>query len=117
MRSAVYGTKTDREELLRLLSALPEQCYRKIRVTVYSDHDSFIAGLRESPPDIVMVMMDGADGMEGVIAARNICGDVPVLWFSDDGGFGAQSYRLGCAYFHQKPVSPQILSAAIAKCG
>lgn len=117
MRSAVYGTKTDREELLRLLSALPEQCYRKIWVTVYPDHDSFIAGLGESPPDIVMVMMDGADGMEGVIAARNICGDVPVLWFSDDGGFGAQSYRLGCAYFHQKPVSPQILSAAIAKCG
>ena len=86
MRSAVYGTKTDREELSRLLSALPEQCYRKIRVTDYPDRDSFIAGLRESPPDIVVVMMDGADGMEGVIAARNICGDVLVLWFSDGGG-------------------------------
>ena len=42
--------------------------------------------------------------------------DVPVLWFSNDNGFGAQSYRLGCAYFHKKPVSPQILSAAIARC-
>ena len=60
--------------------------------------------------------MDGADGMEGVIAAKNVCGEVPVLCFSNDGGFGAQSYRLGCAYFHKKPVSAQILSAAIAKC-
>ena len=44
------------------------------------------------------------------------CKDVPVLWFSDDNGFGVQSYRLGCAYFHKKPVSPQVLSAAIARC-
>ena len=63
-----------------------------------------------------MIAMDGADGMEGVIAAKSVCKDVPVLWFSDDNGFGAQSYRLGCAYFHKKPVPPQVLSAAIARC-
>ena len=48
--------------------------------------------------------------------AKSVCKNVPVLWFSNDNGFGAQSYRLGCAYFHKKPVSPQILSAAIARC-
>ena len=54
--------------------------------------------------------------MEGVIAAKSLLKNVPVVWFSNDSGFGAQSYRLGCAYFHPKPVSAEILSAAIAKC-
>lgn len=54
--------------------------------------------------------------MEGVIAAKTLCLDIPVLWFSEDGDFGAQSYRLGCTYFHQKPLSPEILLAALAKC-
>lgn len=116
MRLALYGTEADREELMRSLTALPDYCYRKMQVTDYPDYDSFIAGLSGSPPDGIVIAMDGADGMEGVIAARSVCKNVPVLWFSDDNGFGVQSYRLGCAYFHKKPVSPQILSAAIARC-
>lgn len=88
MRVTVYGTEADRRELADLLACLPDCSYRNVRVA----------------------------GMEGVIAARNTCGQVPVVWFSNDGGFGAQSYRLGCAYFHEKPVSPRVLSAAIAKC-
>ena len=63
-----------------------------------------------------MVTVNGAEGMEGVIAARDLWKNVPVIWFSDDNGFGVQSYRLGCAYFHKKPISAGILSAAIAKC-
>ena len=39
-----------------------------------------------------------------VIAAKNADGDTPVIWLSDDEGFGAQSYRLGCTYFHKKPI-------------
>lgn len=116
MKLILYGTESDKKELVHSLAALPEWCYRKIQVTGYYDYDSFIAGLRGSPPDCIVIAMDGADGMEGVIAAKSICEDVPVLWFSNDNGFGVQSYRLGCAYFHKKPVSPGILSAAITKC-
>ena len=54
--------------------------------------------------DLIIVLADGADGMEGVIAAKNADGDTPVIWLSDDEGFGAQSYRLGCTYFHKKPT-------------
>ena len=117
MRLILYGTEADKNEFKRSITALPDWTYRKMQVTAYPDYDSFITGLSESPPDGIVVVMDGADGMEGVIAAKSLCEGVPVLWFSDDNGFGVQSYRLGCAYFHQKPVSPQILSAAIAKCG
>ena len=116
MRLILYGSKADNSELVRAISDIPELCYRHIRIEDYSDRDGFLAGLSGSPPDGVIVAMDGADGMEGVIAAKTLCRDIPVLWFSDDGDFGAQSYRLGCAYFHKKPLSPQILSAALAKC-
>ena len=102
MRLILYGTKTDRDEFMCSVTALPDLRYRKMQITGYLDYDSFITGLGESPP--------------GVIAAKSVCKNVPVLWFSNDNGFGAQSYRLGCAYFHKKPVSPQILSAAIARC-
>lgn len=116
MRLILYGSKADKSELVRAVSGIPELCYRHIRIEDYSNRDSFLMGLSGSPPDSVVVAMNGADGMEGVIAAKTLCRDIPVLWFSDDGNFGAQSYRLGCAYFHQKPISPQILSAALAKC-
>ena len=116
MRLILYGSKADKSELVRAVSGIPELCYRNIRIEDYSNRDNFLRGLGGSPPDGIVVAMNGADGMEGVIAAKTAFRDIPVVWFSDDGGFGAQSYRLGCAYFHKKPISPEILSAAITKC-
>ena len=116
MRLIFYGTASDKDDFMRAIAALPQWCYRKILVTNCPDYDRFVAALEERMPDCIVIAMDGADGMEGVIAAKSVCKNVPVLWFSNDNGFGAQSYRLGCAYFHKKPVSPQILSAAIARC-
>ena len=116
MRLILYGSKADKAAFTAMISAMPELSYRHIRIEDYSNRDSFLMGLSGSPPDGVVVAMNGADGMEGVIAAKTVFRDIPVLWFSDDGGFGAQSYRLGCAYFHKKPLSPEILSAALAKC-
>ena len=46
---------------------------------------------------MIIVAVDGAIGMEGVIASKNIRPDTAVIWFSDDKAFGAQSYRLGCS--------------------
>lgn len=116
MRLVLYGTELDRNEIMGSFAALPNWRYRKISVSECPDYDGFVTELSESSPDCIVITVNGAEGMEGVIAARSICEHVPVLWFSDDSGFGVQSYRLGCAYFHQKPVSPQILSVAIAKC-
>lgn len=116
MRVAVYGAESERRDFAEAIPALPGCCYRSIQVIGYSDYDSYIDGLRDSPPGCVIVTADGAAGMEGVIAARSLLGDVPIIWFSDDGNFGAQSYRLGCTYFHVKPVSSEILSSAMAKC-
>lgn len=88
MRLILYGTESDQNEFIYALGGLPEWYYRKMQITGYLDYDSFITGLRETPPDGIVISMNGADGMEGVIAAKSICENVPVLWFSDDNGFG-----------------------------
>ena len=77
MRLILYGTKTDRDEFMCSVTALPDLRYRKMQVTDYPDYDSFITGLGESPPDCIVIAMDGADGMEGVIAAKSVCKNVP----------------------------------------
>lgn len=116
MRLILYGTDTDKLELAEMISSIPELSYRHICIEDHSQRDSFLTGLGGSPPDGIVVAMNGADGMEGVIAAKTAFRDIPIVWLSDDGDFGAQSYRLGCAYFHKKPLSSEILSAALGKC-
>ncbi len=116
MNLLLFGTEADKDEFEKLLSDLPDYCYRNVRIAAFSDYDGFVAALGESPPECIAVTINGAAGMEGVIAAKSTYQNVPVLWFSDDGGFGVQSYRLGCTFFHTKPVSPKIFSAAMARC-
>ena len=98
-----------------MISAIPKLCFRHIRIEDHSDRDSFLTGPGGSLPDGIVITMDGDDGMEGVIAVKTLCRDMPVLRFSIDGDFVTQFYRLGCACFHEKPLLPQSLSAASAK--
>lgn len=65
---------------------------------------------------MIVVMADGAEGMEGVMAARTLCPEVDLLWLSDDEGFGPQSYRLGCTYFGKKTITEQLVSHAYRRC-
>ena len=83
MRLILYGTKTDRDEFMCSVTALPDLRYRKMQITGYLDYDSFITGLGESPPDCIVIAMDGADGMEGVIAAKNLCESVGFRMITD----------------------------------
>ena len=45
MRLILYGTKTDRDEFMCSVTALPDLRYRKMQVTGYPDYDSFITGV------------------------------------------------------------------------
>ena len=64
MRLILYGTEADKDEFMCSVTALPDLRYRKMQITGYLDYDSFITGLGESPPDCIVIAMDGADGME-----------------------------------------------------
>ena len=40
MRLILYGTKTDRDEFMCSVTALPDLRYRKMQVTDYPDYDT-----------------------------------------------------------------------------
>lgn len=72
--------------------------------------------LVDREPTLLIVLADGAEGMECVYRARERRPDLTIFWFSDDRDFGVQSYRLNCAYFSTKPVTPDKINCAIRRC-
>lgn len=114
MLICVYDTANEAEILKSKISQLALYAYRKIGYSVCGKYETFVRELDTA--DLIVVLANGADGMEGVIAAKNADRDTPVIWLSDDEGFGAQSYRLGCTYFHKKPIPLEKLKEALHKC-
>ncbi len=115
MTIAVYANPADQRIIQSHIELTPELHFRKLKLLAAADYDSFIA-LPEREPGMVLVMAEGASGMEAVIAARKCYPNAPVAWLSDDAGFGIQSYRLGCCYFAQLPLTGEMLAAAIRAC-
>lgn len=113
MKIVIYGHGHEREEFCSLLEIQASLAFRQSEYKFCEDYDDFIKTLSDGEYDLIIVAVDGAIGMEGVIASKNIRPDTAVIWFSDDKAFGAQSYRLGCSYFSVKPVTDEALSNAI----
>ena len=115
MNIIIYGTKTEYVSLRADLENETVLQYRQIRYRHEEHYDDLLKALSEESYDMIFVLQNGAEGMEGVIASRNLCPNASVIWFSDDKGFGVQSYRLNCSFFAVKPVSVKILSLALEK--
>jgi hypothetical protein len=79
------------------------------------DYDDFLSYLSEEEPQAVFILADGAIGMEGVIAVKNFYPMCPVVWISNDKGFGIQSYRLGCVFFAEKPLTERTTRLAFQR--
>lgn len=114
MNVVVYGNAHERETMCELLETHEELVYRSVKYCFYDNYDDFLAALK-AEQHLVIVTTDGAAGMEGVIAARAVRPDAAVLWFSNDRAFGPQSYRLGCTYFSQKPLTSSVFAKAIRR--
>lgn len=80
-----------------------------------ADYDTLCARMASEPWDLVLVAEPGARGMEVCIGARKMLPQIPLVWFSDDPLFAAQSYRLNCAYFATLPASGQRITNAMAR--
>lgn len=65
---------------------------------------------------LVIVLSDGAAGMEGVYAVRDCDEQQPIFWFSDDIDFAMQSHRLECSYFAIKPLTEDKMFRAMQHC-
>lgn len=111
MKLLLCGSKNDCTEFInqneRLIKAALIPCDNEEELLIKMKEDSY---------DSVVVLVDGAEGMEAVITVRRLRPELPVIWFSDDKGFAAQSYRLNTTYFHEKPITPQVLDRAFSCC-
>jgi len=81
-----------------------------------NDLEEFEMALVDWSPTLLLVLADGAEGMECVYRAKERRPSVPAFWFSDDQQFGMQSYRLNCAYFSIKPVTQENICKALQRC-
>ena len=117
MHIIIYGEKKDCDTCISCLSDVPELQYRLVEYTYINDYDEFVLALDRGgfQPDLVVVASDGAAGMEAVMASKRSRPDVAVVWMSNDGDFGAQSYRLGCTFFGVKPITKELIQNAIQK--
>ncbi len=113
MKLCFYGPPADQENIMGLLRQLPKYRNWAGSCQCYSDYDSFVENLAPGRYDAVFITENNANGMEGVIALRNSCPELPVVWFSNDEGFGCQAYRLQTDFFHAKPVTAAILEMAL----
>lgn len=116
MNVLIYGDTREKELLVQHMKSQACMAFRLVTYSHADDYDTYLAMLRKHQYDMVFVMADNAAGMEGVIAVQNVQSDTPVVWFSNDKNFVAQSYRLGVNYFAVKPIDEKIVSLAVKRC-
>ncbi len=116
MRITVFTHKEDVPHFRQMMAAL-DSGGTPVAYKIYDNYDDFIAGFSQDGAAAVIVARRGADGMESARNARILQPDVPLIWFSDDEGFGVESYRIGCAYFSAQTVTGALLAAVLARCG
>lgn len=106
----IYGNYEESSTLISFADLSPMHIFRHTDV-----YDTFLSYLAEYAPQAIFILTDGAAGMEGVIAVRNLYPQCPVAWISNDKGFGIQSYRLGCAFFAEKPLTKKKIAIAFER--
>ncbi len=116
MNVLIYGNAREKELLVQHMKSQASMAFRLVTYSHAEDYDTYLEMLRKHVYDMVFVMTDNAAGMEGVIAVQNVQPDTPIIWFSNDKNFVAQSYRLGVNYFAVKPIDEKIVSLALNRC-
>jgi len=116
MNVLIYGTTQEKELIIQHMKSEACMAFRLLHFTQTEDYDEFVGNLQRGEPDLIFVTKDNAAGMEGVIAVKNLYPDTPVVWFSNDKNFVAQSYRLGVNYFSVKPIDEKMMNLAMTRC-
>ena len=83
MRIFIYASDEDYNNCISCLEDVAELQYRHIEYTHSHDYDDYIKRLIAcNEQDLVIVVFDGAEGMEAVMASKRLCPDAPVIWIS-----------------------------------
>lgn len=116
MNVLIYGSARESELFIQHMRSQACMAFRTIDYSHTDDYETFLMLLKNKYYDIVFVAMDNAAGMEGVIATQNVYPDIPIIWFTNDKNFVAQSYRLGVTCFAVKPIDEKVMKLALGKC-
>lgn len=116
MNVLIYGNTREKDLIIQHMKSQACMAFRLLHFTQTEDYDEFVDHLQKGVPDLIYVTMDNAAGMEGVIAVKNLHPHTPIVWFSNDKNFVAQSYRLGVSYFSVKPIDGKMMNLAIERC-
>lgn len=115
LKILLYGNSAECKSAENMIMFLPFFADSSPEFRHADNWDVLEAELADFDPGLVMILEDGAAGMEGVYLSRSRRPDTPICWFSDDNDFGMQSHRLDCTYFSEKPVTEERLRRAITR--
>lgn len=116
IKTLLFGSDGECRAVYEILQAQATRSGYIVTQCQVDDLEVFEKQLVDFDPSLLIVVADGAEGMECVYRSRERRPCVPVFWFSDDPEFGLQSYRFNCAYFSTKPVTTEKLNHAIQRC-
>ena len=112
----MFGESVECEAAVEIVKALPELSEYTCECFQLNDLEVLVETIVDLEPTLLIVLANGAEGMECVYRTRERTSELPVFWFSDDKAFAVQSYRFNCAYFTTKPVTSDKMSSAIKRC-
>lgn len=110
----LYGQENECNDTISLLRK-SNQNYN-YSASCANNNDKLQQLLALSKTSLIIVLADGADGMEAVYTAKKYEPEIVVFWFSNDINFAMQSHRLECAYFSVKPITEEKLAKAFYHC-
>lgn len=112
----ILGETHECEEVVSFLKRYFESAKKSFQYSVSHDYDELYEQMVDTDPSLVIVLADGANGMECVYQAKKYDRNMTVFWFSDDCNFSIHSHRLDCAYFAKKPLTFEMLDKAFYRC-
>lgn len=116
MSVLIYGKTHDQQHIQSLLQRCTSDPLCLAQSVQPQSYDQYISHLRSQKFRAIFVYERGAAGMESVRAAKLLCPDTPVIWFSDDHQFRQHSQRLSAAYFAVHPICKHHIDAALQCC-
>ncbi len=115
VRIAIYANEKDFCEFECALFELDKSDPNRFELSCLEEYDSYRKDIVAKDYDLLIVMKDGAHGMEACIGSKVLKKDTPLIWLSNDKDFGPQAFRIGCSYFSTKPITAVSLGKAFAK--
>lgn len=82
----------------------------------YSDRKEFIEGLKVRKYNMAIIILNGIEGMETAISAREQNKNTKIAWISNENDFGMQSIRINASYFASGKLTNDIAKEAVSRC-